>query len=224
MIGPCGQEPRQDTDGSAPRRQRLRRSRRPHASPSRSARRRPRIRPARSIRAKRASAPRPGLRSADLSARSQCESSATPQPLSQPVSGSAPDEKEHVALSAVPPRYLFGGRARTRRQGPPAIAVKLRQLRMRPQLDVRRGGDAVDQIARHAGGEARTPHQHEDLCRMLRTGTRRPARPNCRRLPGPLPPGRTSSLRGQTPNTTRPGLRTHSSAARRADDSARRWR
>ena len=63
-------------------------------------------------------------------------------------------EKEHMAYRpflldaslVVAPGH--GGKA------PREIAVKLRQLRMRPQFDVRRGVDAVYQIARHASDAA----------------------------------------------------------------------
>lgn len=55
------------------------------------------------------------------------------------------------------------------------LAVQANQFHMWVQLDVERGFDAVDQIARHASRQRRPTHQHVELGSVLRQKHRSPA-------------------------------------------------
>ena len=63
------------------------------------------------------------------------------------------------ARAAVAPRDRF--------QPSRSVAVELCQLCMGMQLDIRRGAEAIDQVARHGRGEAGPAHQDMDACCVL---------------------------------------------------------
>ncbi len=146
-------------------------------------------------------------------------SSVTPQPRSQSVSGSAPTNRNTWPIGRCSSTPVRSSRQVTRRVLR-WVAVELGQLRVSMELDVGRRVDAIDQIARHAGREARVRGPACEPSTPIARGTRRPARPNCRRRPAPLRSARTffaSSAEAQY-DTPRP------SNSLRRGTSGRRYR
>ena len=121
-----------------------------------------------------------------------------------------PDEEKDMAdrrlrLGAgatIPPTDPLETRVRGSAQGD--------NFRHRHQFDIRRGGDAVDQIARHAVRKARSAHHHADLHRRESKGRRRLDRRNCRRRPE-----RPLRRRKAAPRSARPSTRPHGPRIRR---------
>ena len=118
--------------------------------------------------------------------------------------GLGADEQEDVARRAARARRRCAGCARSRRRGRASASPCRRgELGVRVQLDVGRGLDAVDQVARHASPRARARAPACGPWPRAATGTPPPGRPSCRRRPAPPPAARTacaSSARGPVPD------------------------
>ena len=90
-------------------------------------------------------------------------SSATPQPCSHSVAGSAPTNRKTLRIGASDSRPARRSRQRTFSRPPPAapsratISVSV----ISSMFEVAR--DAIDQVARHAFGEARSSDHHPHL-------------------------------------------------------------
>ena len=103
--------------------------------------------------------------------------------------------------AASPPRRCAGRpRSGSRDAAPgrrraPVISVSVQQL------DVRRRGDALDQVARHALVESGAADQQVHPRRVRRRGRPPPGRPSCRRRPAPPRRRRRAAPRSARPST-----------------------
>ena len=90
-------------------------------------------------------------------------SSVTPHPCSHSVAGSAPTNRKTLRIGASVSRPARRSRHRTPSRLPPAAPLQGDDLGLGHEFDVRRSGDAIDQVARHAFGQARSSDHHAHL-------------------------------------------------------------
>ena len=150
-------------------------------------------------------------------------SSATPDPASQSVFGSAPMKRNRWRIGRRISSPDAPCRQRTASSMPSAPSSALICVRV-THLDIGQSGDAVDQIARHACRQVRAAHEQPDLGDLARQIDHRLARRIAGADQGDLLPGAKLRLQRRCPIMHARRLRMPPDPSPRAADSERRWR